>query len=132
MPYNPSLPADHAQVVSSELRNQFNGLKDLIDAQAAQLAQLAPLVPVLTRDSSGVWTLVYGQTPPPLWLVWARTEVQPVWQYWHEVSFADFPLGDGDLMPPGSWWQVKIAGENAAGDPGTAFSNVVSFGNVPA
>ena len=32
MPFNPSLPANGAPVVSPELRAQFNGLKDLIDA----------------------------------------------------------------------------------------------------
>ena len=30
MPFDPSLPADNARVVSPELRNQFNGLYDLI------------------------------------------------------------------------------------------------------
>ena len=32
MAYNPTLPANNAPVVSAELRNQFAGLKDLIDA----------------------------------------------------------------------------------------------------
>jgi len=31
MPYDPSLPADHARVVAAELRNQFTGLADQID-----------------------------------------------------------------------------------------------------
>ena len=30
MAYDPNLPADHAPVVSSELRGQLNGLNDLI------------------------------------------------------------------------------------------------------
>ena len=38
MPYDPTLPVDHAQVVAAELRDQFNGLKSLIDAQAALIA----------------------------------------------------------------------------------------------
>ena len=40
MPYDSTLPADHAQVVAAELRSQFAGLKTLIDAQAAQIAAL--------------------------------------------------------------------------------------------
>jgi hypothetical protein len=30
MPYDSSLPADHAPIVAAELRNQFNGLNDAI------------------------------------------------------------------------------------------------------
>jgi len=50
MPFNPSLPADHAPIVAAELRNQLNALKALYDAQqnrwdtlAAQLAGIDPL-----------------------------------------------------------------------------------------
>ncbi len=32
MPFDPTLPASNSEVKSAELRNQFNGLKDLIDA----------------------------------------------------------------------------------------------------
>lgn len=35
MPFNPTLPADHSDILSAELRNQFNGLKTLIDAVPA-------------------------------------------------------------------------------------------------
>lgn len=35
MPFNPTLPADHSDILSAELRNQFNGLKSLIDAVPA-------------------------------------------------------------------------------------------------
>ena len=35
MPFDPTLPADHSPVVAAELRNQFAGLKDLIDAVPA-------------------------------------------------------------------------------------------------
>ena len=41
MPFDPTLPAGSATIVSAELRNQFNALKALLDAQAAQLAALA-------------------------------------------------------------------------------------------
>ncbi len=44
MPFNPTLPINNSPIVSLELRNQFNGLKALIDAQAAQLAALTAQV----------------------------------------------------------------------------------------
>jgi hypothetical protein len=37
MAYDPNLPANHAPVVSAELRDQFAGLKALIDAQQAEI-----------------------------------------------------------------------------------------------
>jgi hypothetical protein len=37
MAYDPNLPANHAPVVSAELRSQFAGLKALIDAQQTRL-----------------------------------------------------------------------------------------------
>jgi hypothetical protein len=37
MAYDPTLPANNSPIVSAELRNQFAGLKALIDAQAAQV-----------------------------------------------------------------------------------------------
>ena len=40
MPFDPALPAQNAPVVSAELRDQFNGLKDLIDAQETRIAAL--------------------------------------------------------------------------------------------
>ncbi len=35
MPFNPNLPANNSPIISAELRNQFNGLKTLIDAVPA-------------------------------------------------------------------------------------------------
>ncbi len=40
MAFNPNLPADHTEVLSPELRDQFNALKALNDAQAAQISAL--------------------------------------------------------------------------------------------
>ncbi len=34
MAYNPALPANNAPIVSTELRSQFGGLKDIIDTKA--------------------------------------------------------------------------------------------------
>jgi len=57
MAYDPSLPANNAPVVSAELRSQFAGLKELIDASATpdtvqtainnQTAGECRLVPIL-------------------------------------------------------------------------------------
>jgi hypothetical protein len=76
--------------------------------------------------------LDYRQTPPQDWAVWARFDSHPDWFAWNDVAFAGFPLTDADMAPPGSWWQVKVTGESESGAPCTPFSNVVSFGNVPA
>ncbi len=46
MPFNPNLPLYKSRVVSAELRDQFNGLKALIDALAAQVAALNGVVPI--------------------------------------------------------------------------------------
>lgn len=40
MPFDTTLPVDHSPIVAAELRNQFNALKALIDAQAAQITAL--------------------------------------------------------------------------------------------
>ena len=38
MAYDANLPVDHSQIEAAELRNQFNGLKALMDAQQTQIA----------------------------------------------------------------------------------------------
>lgn len=40
MPYDSTLPADHAQVISSELRDQLNGLADMINSSGITQHQL--------------------------------------------------------------------------------------------
>ena len=40
MPYDSSLPADHAPVVAAELRNQLNGLADMINSSGITQHQL--------------------------------------------------------------------------------------------
>jgi hypothetical protein len=40
MAFDPNLPANHSPIVSAELRDQFAGLKALIDAQQAQITAL--------------------------------------------------------------------------------------------
>ena len=129
MSFNPTLPVNGSRIVAAELRDQFNGLKAIIDDLKNQLAAL---VPVLARDNSGNWTLAYALTAPDYWQIWARNAAQPVWYQLTEVQFSAFPLTDADMTPGGAWWQVKMAGENDQSIPCTPFSNVVSVGPVPA
>jgi hypothetical protein len=49
MAYDPTKPANNAPIVSSELRDQFAGLKTLIDAKVAT----ADLTAAIEADSAG-------------------------------------------------------------------------------
>ena len=49
MPYDSSLPADHAPIVAAELRNQLNGLNDLIAAVPGSPA----VTDAITSQSAG-------------------------------------------------------------------------------
>ena len=126
MPFDPTLPVNNSSIVAAELRNQFNGLKALLDAQATQLASLAPQ---LARDGGGNWTLTFTGAPVTDWQVWWRNDANPNWDVSTHVG--SFPQADAVMSPGGSWWQVMICGENVPGTRITAFSNVISFGPVP-
>jgi len=129
MPYDPTKPANNSPIVSAELRNQFAGLKDLIDA--LQL-QLSPLVPVIARDNNGQWTLSYGGPPQDYWQLWWRFDGNETWANWGETRTMNFPQPDAAMVPDNAtWWQVKIVGEDNNSNQTTLFSNVISFGPVP-
>ena len=137
MAFNPNLPADHAPLSSAEMRGQLNALKALVDAQQIQLAawqqQFAPLVPVLNRDAGGHWTMAYAGPAPGLWQVWARYPGSEAWSNYGEMSPDAFPALDTDVVPDGvAWWQIQMCGEGDSGKPTTPFSNIISFGPVPA
>ena len=158
MSYDPNLPADHAPVVSAELRNQFNGLKDLIaakqqqidtqtaqittlqtqttaqqaqlDAQAALLNQL--ILPQLNHDNTGAWSVGYIGTLPALWQVWVRSDLNNDWSNSAAYTPANFPVSDIGLAPFGAqWWQIKVCGSDNSNNTLTPFSNIVSMGPVP-
>jgi hypothetical protein len=131
MAFDATLPVNNSPIVAAELRNQFNALKALMDAQAAQLAQLAPLTPVLARDNSGNWTLAFTATAPASWQLWQRNAANPVWTMSTHLGVNAFPLTDADMAPGGVWWQVKICGEDQDYLAATPFSNTISFGSVP-
>jgi len=91
------------------------------------------LVPVLTRSAGGLWTLAYAGPALDYWQIWVRYEGSETWSQSGELPTSAFPSPDADIVPDGSpWWQVKLCGENGDGKPVTPFSNVISFGPVPA
>ena len=137
MSFDPTLPAYQSPNSSAEMRGQLNALKALIDVQQNQIAslqsQLAPLVPVLNRDAGGHWTLTYAGPAQSLWQVWARYPGSLAWSDYGEIQTSDFPALDGDIVPDGAaWWQIKMCGEGNFNCQTTPFSNIISFGPVPA
>ena len=130
MAFNPSLPVENTPLDAAQMRDQFNGLKAIIDDLQSQLA---PLVPVLNRDPGGHWTLTYAGPTQAYWLVWARSSAGPEWANTGDMPTSDFPSTDDAMVPDGAaWWQIKICGEGDNNNQSTPFSNVISFGPVPA
>ena len=130
MSFDPTKPVEDSPLDAAEMRHQLNSLKALIDDLSAQLA---PLVPVIARSAGGVWTLTYTGPTRDYWQVWARYAGSEAWAESGEVATGSFPATDADLVPDGSpWWQIKMCGEDADGKQNTPFSNIISFGPVPA
>jgi hypothetical protein len=130
MPFDPTKPANKSRLSSAEMRGQLNALKALIDDLQQQLA---PLVPVLNRSAAGQWTLSYARPAQEYWQIWARSSGNAAWAKTGELSKNNFPAQDAVIAPDGaSWWQVKLCGENDSGNQSTPFSNIISFGPVPA
>ena len=50
MPFDPTFPPTSQPLVSAQFRDQFNGLKDLLDAQATQITDLIGVVDSLTAE----------------------------------------------------------------------------------
>ena len=76
MAFNPNLPANHADVVAAELRDQFNALKALIDALTARVQALesgkasmddvnAAIVANSSANSNSVDPLDLNPSDPP-------------------------------------------------------------------
>ena len=123
-------PADHAPVVSAELRDQFNALQ----GQITTLQQLfANLVPALTFDSAAsLWNVTYAGPSPANWQVWRRCNYAPDWAAQGTLEPASLPASsDSVLAMDETWWQIKFLGLDADAHPITPFSNVVSGGPVP-
>jgi len=130
MPYDPSKPVENSPLDAAEMRNQLNGLKDLIDAQAMLLAQL--IIPQLNHDNTGAWSVSIIGTPPALWQVWVRSDLNNDWTNPAAYTPANFPVTDSGLVPQGSQWsQIKVCGSDSSNNTLTPFSNIVSIGPVP-
>jgi hypothetical protein len=66
MPFDPTKPANGAPIVAAELRNQFNALKALIDAQQAQIIALQnDVANKATKPTAG--ELDPGYSDPPVY-----------------------------------------------------------------
>lgn len=66
MPYDSSLPADHAQIVAAELRNQLNGLADMIPSGGITQHQLDDAIATQTAGSVlGIVPLTAPINDPP-------------------------------------------------------------------
>jgi hypothetical protein len=91
-----------------------------------------PAAPVLTRDASGKWSVAYTGSAQEFWQIWSRSADNTSWTNLGETGSDRLPAGDDAMSPGGAWWQVKVRGENDQNQPTTPFSNVISFGSVPA
>ncbi len=93
----------------------------------------SPAAPVAVRDANGMWTVSNGDPTQIYWQVWVRDSGGPTWSDSGDTQTSHFPAPDADIVPDGvTWWQVKFCGEDGDGNPSTPFSNVISFGPVPA
>ena len=131
MPFDPTKPADHAQILSAELRNQFNALQAQI---AALQQQVALLFPVLAFDStSGLWNVSYSEPTPANWEIWKRCNYATDWTAQGTLDPSHFPAhNDSVLNMDEVWWQIKFVGLDGNDQPMTPFSNVISSPNAPA
>ena len=122
MPFNPTLPAVNSLVDANELRAQFNGLKDLIDAQAAQISSLqtdlatippgpAQIIDAQSNDPGALWIQVAAPRATAI-TVWRKGPSDPDFV---EVASGLFgnTYDEGGLEP--GVHTVKAAGVNAGG-----------------
>jgi hypothetical protein len=75
MPFDPTLPATNSPIVSAELRNQFNALKELIDAKPSSDDVLLAINQNASANTNNIETLDLAISDPP-----TQSEVQAVVQ----------------------------------------------------
>jgi len=120
MPFDPNLPANHAPVVSAELRSQFNGLKALIDGLQAQVNALQSALPTPALDHDE------DNDADRLWLSKALQPAQPdEWLGWKSASGLgtpdtnpsewDGPLGFDDDNSDDANWIIEWDGFSSNG-----------------
>src|SRR6266851_1050204 len=126
MAYDPSLPANNSPIVSAELRNQFAGLKALIDAQQAQINAIltAPTNIVLSYDGgpdSASWT--YDGNRPAQWEPQFSQDSGATWQTATHIVGTN-----SDCAPDVEPAFMRIRALDANGSPISDFSNSVHVG----
>jgi hypothetical protein len=105
MPFDPSLPANGAVVRAAELRDQFTGLKDLIDNLDASQLDFSGVPTSDPQQAGRLWndngTLKISAGPAPL----AITSISPIPQHFAGQDYAyDFTAVGGS--PPYTWTVV--------------------------
>ena len=91
------------------------------------------VAPVAARDANGMWTVTYDGAAQTYWQIWVRDSGGTTWSDSGDTQTSHFPAPDADIVPDNvTWWQVKFCGEDGDGNQSTPFSNVISFGPVPA
>ena len=65
MAYDPTKPVDHSPIVAVELRDQFAGLKDLIDDKVSSADVSAAIVSETPKNIDGMDTLSLVISNPP-------------------------------------------------------------------
>jgi hypothetical protein len=112
MAFDPTLPANNSPIVSAELRNQFNALKALIDAQAAQ-------VTIIKLDGSH-FSIIWRGSLPLEWAVQTQGNQGGIWDINTVVA--------GNVMlvgVTGSPYAVRMVGRDAGHNPVTDVSNIL-------
>jgi hypothetical protein len=112
MAFNPTLPANNSPIVSAELRNQFNGLKSLIDAAAAS--------PSIVKIDGGHFSIIWRGSLPLEWAVQTQADAGGIWDINTVVA--------GNVMlvgVTGAPYAVRMVGRDAGHNPVTDVSNVL-------
>jgi hypothetical protein len=126
MPFDSTKPANGSPIVASELRNQFNALKALMDDLQAQVTalQTAPRNIVLSYDrglDNATWT--YDGAAPPQWELSYSPDGGVTWPMVVRIG------GGSNSMPPDLEPSLmRVRAVDAANAPISEFSNQVNVG----
>ena len=82
MPFNANVPADHSPLSSAEMRDQFNGLKDQLDALPTSGAMTSALLPQTAGNVNGVEPLNLTISDPP-----TQAQVQAIMYKLNELLY---------------------------------------------
>ena len=112
MAFNPTLPVENTELDAAQMRSQFNGLKDFIDAQAGQIAAQQSQLDAQAAQIAELHSLLFLSAP-------AIDSDQ------HCNGFARISKS---LLPhaPDAW--EFIAGYEATPDPNVDLTNSTSLG----